>query len=178
MDTKGNRRSPSLIEDLFGRSASISIPQGQFGVWTHEGPWRFRGRVRASEVWLTAILAMIAATIFRIVFHTVDDAAAGFVHRVPWPEVRDAIGVLVLAFIGYCLSVLRANRRLLYAVVELGAAVAVAWSAAARMGVHDPSAWTAPLGAAYLFVRGIENLKEGLALAREDPPQPVPEPTP
>jgi hypothetical protein len=178
MDKERDRDKPSLISDLFGPQASVSIPQGQFGVWSHDGPWAFRGRVRASEIWFTAILVMMAAVVFRLVFHTLDDAAAGFVHSVPSAAGRDAIGVVVLATVGYLLSVLRAKRRLLYAVVELGAAVAVAWSAAARMGIDDRSAWVAPLSAAYLFVRGIENFKEGLALTREDPLQPVPEPNP
>jgi len=170
MNEDDDRRRWPLLHDLFGKNARIAIPQGQFGLWIQGGPWEFRGRISGDELGFTLLLVMVAAAIFRIVFHTVDDAAEEFVHRVPSPAVRDAIGVVVLAFIGYWLSVLRANRRLLYAVVELGVATAVAWGAAAGMGAHTLSAWVTPLTAAYLYVRGIENLKEGLAQTRPESP--------
>jgi hypothetical protein len=170
MDEGDDRRRWTLLHDLFGKKARIAIPQGQFGLWIQGGPWEFRGRISGDELGFTLLLVMVAAAIFRIVFHTVDDAADEFVHRVPYPAVRDAIGVVVLAFIGWRLSVLRANRRLLYAVVELGVATTVAWGAAAGMGAHNLSAWVTPLTAAYLFVRGIENFKEGLAQTRPDSP--------
>jgi hypothetical protein len=170
MHEKDDGQRSTLLHDLFGRQASLWIPQGQFGVWTRGGPWEFRGRVSGDELGFIALLVMIAAVLFRIVFHTVDDAAAGFVRNVPSAAARNGIGVIVLASVGYLLSVLRTKRRLLYAVVELGAALAVAWSAAARMGTDDPFAWIAPLSAVYLFVRGIENFKEGLAQTRPDSP--------
>jgi hypothetical protein len=82
--------------------------------------------------------------------------------------------VAVLLF-GGVLWMMRDRRRLLYALIEIGCAVAVAWTAVDRMGTDARSAWVGLLSAAYLVVRGLDNWQQGWARAMSAPQEPQPE---
>jgi hypothetical protein len=84
--------------------------------------------------------------------------------------VLGLIGASGASVVGLSLFYLRENKRLIYALLELGFAFATGWIAVGRVNTQDDlSVWTALGAAAYLVVRGMDNLTKAREEMRKSP---------
>lgn len=114
--------------------------------------------LRGSTVSWAVVGFVTGAVVFRYLFASARETALAVQRLVPSDQLRGVLGVGVVGLLGWVLYGLRESNRRVYAVAELSFAAATAWFTAARI-VHDQTAaaWAALFGAAYLFVRGLEN---------------------
>jgi hypothetical protein len=79
-----------------------------------------------------------------------------------------ALGTLMLIGVGSGLYMMRCYLRALYGLLEIGFASVASWLAVGQIETQTIGAWIGVFTAAYLIVRGLDNLMEGLKVAAAD----------
>lgn len=129
--------------------------------------WEFikpRLKLITTHIFVAALLATLAQYIVPLVGEFLPwSAIKAFLTR--WAgQLFGTIGVLAT---GFALFQLRCRHRATYGSLEICFATIVAWIAVGQVESQGLAAWIAVMSAAYLVVRGFDNLFEGLKSAKQ-----------
>ena len=122
-------------------------------------------------MWAVVILLFLG---FRYLF-SLAPAAFALAKRFLGVHITELVGSCLVCGVGVCLFWLREHHATKYALTEFSFAFATAWTTIERASdVRDISTWLGLSGAAYLIVRGCDNLAKGLRRIRTADSQNMP----
>ncbi len=146
----------SIVDRIRAWHQETSDPKHPANRWLNE---RRAPRIFVNVLWIVSTLVFVCVS---PVLHL--RAAAGY--AVAWS--RDSSGrrlvcTLGLVALALVLYAVRRYRRIQYGFLEMAFAVAAAWFAFGQVDSSTDAAFATLLGAAYVFVRGLDNAERALA---------------
>lgn len=106
------------------------------------------------------VFVTLAAIVLVVLYGVVRGAL-----QVPLKLWARVLATAVMCAVGFGLFRLRMWRLTYYALLEISVGVAVTWVAVSQVWEQGIAAWLALMTSAYLIVRGLDNLRNGLVAA-------------